>query len=144
MSIVFDGVGTYLRWFATCRIITCFCASSFVRMSLHFLMRLIPLPAASLTTVVSDDTDSSQNVLNTESSVHFIGGFLVSWETTRTCFAFLHESIKEGFLLLYRSFNFNGSDSFVILRGETSSIDDRCRLFTIVFCFCWDYVIKKW
>ena len=99
-----------------------------------FLVILIPLSQSRYSLPSWVDV-SSQNILNTESSVHFIGGFLVSWETTRTCFAFLHESIKEGFLLPYRSFNFKFSDSCEILRGETSSIDDRCKLFTILFLF---------
>ena len=62
--------------------------SSFVRMSSYFSMRLIPLSAASLLTSVMRD-DSSQNVLNIESSVHFIGDFL---RNDTDFFAFLHEN----------------------------------------------------
>ena len=102
-------------------------------MSLHFWCHCIIwwYLFASLTTVVSDNTDSSQMfwTLNHLSTLSVF--FLVSWETTRTCSAFLHESNKEGFLLLYRSFNLKGSDSCMILRRGRSCIDGRCRLFTI-------------
>ena len=100
-------------------------------MSLYFFMRLIPLAAASLTTVVRDD--SSQNVFNIESSVHFTGGFLRNDSNLFLPFS-LRTPKKDFVLYVTRSSYFKSSDLLVILkRRGTSGNEGRCRLFTIFF-----------